>query len=192
MAEVNAFVSVPALLNIPPELLIGLPQLVEIVTVPETPLLNCTPDVPFKLMSKLPPMLKDPLLFSIALVPILPELPLVIVTAPELVHTALVPSVNPPDGTETLAVVVREPSNVPPVHVRLLVIVPPAIFNVPPANASVPAPLIEPPFSMAPPDRVKLVPVATLIDPEFVVAPEIVIELALTLTVPVLLRLANV
>ena len=107
-------------------------------------LLNWTPEVPFKLMSKLPPISKLPplLLFNIALAAMLPDEPLVMVTAPELFHTAPEPSVKPPDGTETLPVVVSVPSSVPPVHEKLLVVIaPPTISSVPPVNASVPVPL---------------------------------------------------
>ena len=159
-------------------------------------MLNCPPKVPFKPISKLLPLTMSnvPLLFNIALVPITPDPLLAIVIAPELFHTAPVPSVKPPVATETLPEVASVPSRVPPVHEKLLVIAPPTISSVPPANASVPAPLIVPPLRAPPPDNVKLVPVARLIAPELFVAPETVKDpvLRLTVPVPVLVRLARV
>ena len=56
----------------------------------------------------------------------------------------------------------------------------------------VPAPIKEPPLKVVPPDNVKLVPVARLIEPELVVAPDTLKVPELTLTVPVLVRLLSV
>ena len=155
-------------------------------------LLNCTPEVPFKLMSKLPPMLNVPLLFNIALVPMLPDEPLVMVTAPELFHTAPVPSVNPPDGTETLPALERVPSNVPPVQfnapdtmtepvacrvppvkLKAGIVVEGTRLSVPPLSASVPAPLTEPCGVMVcvPPLNCKVLPDDTLKAPVSVELP---------------------
>src|SRR5487761_2725649 len=111
-------------------------------------------------------MLPPLLLFKTALVPMAPELGLVIVTAPELFHTAPVPNANPPEAMFVLPTVVSTPLIVPPVQVSVPAegIVAPAELNDPPFCVQFDVVIVDAPISSEPPVMltvlgVQLVPV---------------------------------